>query len=159
MLGRAQRPNRARSLRITLPSMMPLVAHLAGQGEKQAGGKTIQIQALMPTDTMPPTLFVHPAFDTEPIIYMPLVALIRRPDDTLSSPLGQHILNYEPPRGLVIPAFATFDSSTHPYNHMLHYNLAMILNAGNDRLLCKVFSASLRGPAWACVSFVSQAPV
>ena len=28
---------------------------------------------------------------------------------------------------------------------MLHYNQPMILNAGNDRLLCKVFPASLRG--------------
>ena len=32
---------------------------------------------------------------------------------------------------------------------MLHYNQAMILNAGNDRLLCKVFPAGLRGPALA----------
>ena len=67
----------------------------------------------------------------------------------LSSPLGQHILDYEPPRGFVIPAFATFDGSTDPYDHMLHYNQAMILNAGNDLLLCKVFSASLQGPALA----------
>ena len=32
---------------------------------------------------------------------------------------------------------------------MLHYNQAVILNASIDRLLCKVFSASLRGPALA----------
>ena len=63
----------------------------------------------------------------------------------LSSSLGQHILNYEPPRRFVIPVFPTFDSFIDPYNHMLHYNQAMILNAGNDRLLCKVFTASLRG--------------
>ena len=33
---------------------------------------------------------------------------------------------------------------------MLHYNQAMILNDDNDRLLCKTFSTSLRGPvlAW-----------
>ena len=68
----------------------------------------------------------------------------------LSSPQGQHILDYEPPRGFVIPAFATFDDSTDPYDHMLHYNQAMILNADNDRLLCKIFPASLWGPllAW-----------
>ena len=37
-----------------------------------------------------------------------------------------------------------------PYDHMLHFNQAMILNAGDDRLLCKVFQASLKGPtlAW-----------
>ena len=28
---------------------------------------------------------------------------------------------------------------------MLHYNQAMILNASDDRLLCKVFPASLQG--------------
>ena len=67
----------------------------------------------------------------------------------LSSPLGQHILDYEPPRRFAIPAFATFDGSTDPYDHILHYNKAMILNVGDDRLLCKVFSASLRGPTLA----------
>ena len=46
-------------------------------------------------------------------------------------------------------AFATFDGSTDPYDHMLHYNKDLILNVGNDRLLCKVFLDSLRGPALA----------
>ena len=67
----------------------------------------------------------------------------------LSSPLGHHILSYEPPRGFVIPSFAMYDSSSDPYDHMLHFNQAMILNAGDDRLLCKVFLASLKGPALA----------
>ena len=78
---------------------------------------------------------------------MPSAALIRRPDDMLSSPLRQHILDYEPPRGFVIPDFATFDGFTDPYGHMLHYIHAMILNVSNDRLLCKVFPTSLQGPA------------
>ena len=67
----------------------------------------------------------------------------------LSSPLGRHILNYEPPRRFVIPAFTMFDGSTDPYNHILHYNQAMTLNAGND-LLYKVLPTSLRSPvlAW-----------
>ena len=69
--------------------------------------------------------------------------------DMLSSPLGQHILNYEPPRGFVIPPFAMYDDSFDSYDHMLHVNQAMILNAENDRLLCKVFPASLKGPALA----------
>ena len=75
-------------------------------------------------------------------------ALIRRLNDILSLPLGHHIINYEPPHGFAIPAFVTFDGSTDPYNHMLH-NQEMILNAGNDRLLCKMFMASLWGPALA----------
>ena len=67
----------------------------------------------------------------------------------LSSPLGQHILDYEPPRGFIILAFATFDGSADPYDHMFHYNKAMILNVSNDRLLCKVFPGNLWGPALA----------
>ena len=64
----------------------------------------------------------------------------------LSSPLGRHILDYESPRGFVIPAFTMFDSSTDPYDHMLYYNKAITLNTDNDLLLCKVFLASLQGP-------------
>ena len=68
----------------------------------------------------------------------------------LSSPLGQHILDYEPPCGLVIPPFAMYDGSFDPYDHMLHFNQAMILNAGDNMLLCKVFPTSLKGSdlAW-----------
>ena len=65
----------------------------------------------------------------------------------LSSPLGQHILEYKPPREFVIPPFSMYDDSSDPYDHMLHFNQAMILNAGDDRLLCKVFPASLKSPA------------
>ena len=67
----------------------------------------------------------------------------------LSSPLGQHILDYEPPRGFSIPSFAMYDGSSDPYHHMLHFNQAMVLKAGDDRLLCKVFLANLKGPALA----------
>ena len=97
--------------------------------------------------TMPLMPFVHPAFGTRPMFYMLHAALIPRPDDMLSLPLGQHILDYEP--RFFNLAFATFDGSTHPYDHMLYYNQVMILNSGNDRLLCKVFPTSLRGPTLA----------
>ena len=98
---------------------------------------------------MPSMSFVHPTFDIGPTFYMLLVALIRGPDNMLSSPLRQHILDYEPPRGFTIPDFTMFDGSADPYDHMLHYNQAMILNASNDHLLCKVFPASFWGPALA----------
>ena len=75
--------------------------------------------------------------------------LIRGPYDILSSLLSQHILDYEPPRRFFIMPFAMYDDSSDPYDHMLHFNQAMILNAGNNRLLCKVFPASLKGPALA----------
>ena len=67
----------------------------------------------------------------------------------MSSPLGQHILSYEPPHGFTIPPFAMYDGSFDPYDHMMHFNQAMILRAGNDRLLCKVFPANLKGPSLA----------
>ena len=67
-----------------------------------------------------------------PMLYMPPTVAIRGPNDILSSPLGQHILDYEPPRGFIMPTFIMFDGSSDPYDHMLHYNQAMTLNVGND---------------------------
>ena len=67
----------------------------------------------------------------------------------LSSPLCQQILDYDPPCDFSIPPFAMYDSFSDPYDHMLHFNQAMILNAGDDRLLCKVFPTSLKSPALA----------
>ena len=75
--------------------------------------------------------------------------VVRGLEDMLSSSLGQHILSYEPPRGFVIPSFAMYGGYFDPYDHMLHFNQVMILNAGDDRLLCKVFQANLKGPALA----------
>ena len=45
-----------------------------------------------------------------------------------------------------MPTFAMFDGSKDPYDHMLHYNQEMTLNADNDHMLCKVFPASFQGP-------------
>ena len=61
----------------------------------------------------------------------------------LSSPIEKHILDYNPLCGFFIPAFTTFHGSINPYDHILHYNHAMMLNVGDDWLLCKVFPASL----------------
>ena len=85
-----------------------------------------------------------------PVPHATLYPPVQGPYDMLSSPLGQHILDYEPPRGFVIPPFSIYDDSSNPYDHMVHFNQAMILNAGDDRLQCKVFPASLKGPtlAW-----------
>ena len=62
----------------------------------------------------------------------------------LSSPLGQHILSYEPPPDFAIPPFAMYDGSSDPYYQMLHFNQAMILSTRSDRLLCNVFPANLK---------------
>ena len=97
----------------------------------------------------PPLPFWYPAFGDALVLYIPIPTAIQGPDDMLSSPLRQQILNYEPARGFAIPSFAMYDGSSDPYNHILHFNQAMILSAGNDSLLCKVFPASLKGPALA----------
>ena len=68
-------------------------------------------QLALPSGTLPLALPSHPAFGTVPTFYVPPVALIWRPDDMLSSPLRQHILDYEPPRGFIILAFTTFEGS------------------------------------------------
>ena len=103
----------------------------------------------LPTGVVSPILPVYPPFDTGPTLYIPHASTIQSLDDMLFSPLGRHILDYEPPRGFVIPAFTMFDDSINPYDHMLHYNQAMTLNVGKDLLLCKFFQASFRGPALA----------
>ena len=94
--------------------------------------------------------FMYPTFGVALAPHMPTFTAVQAPEDMLSSLLGQHILSYEPPRGFVIPSFAMYDGSSDPYDHILHFNQAMILNARDDRLLYKVFLASLKGPvlAW-----------
>ena len=103
-----------------------------------------------PTGGLPrPLPSIYPPFGATPTPQMVFTSVIRGPQDMLSTPLGQHILDYDPPRGFSIPPFAMYDGFSDPYDHMLHYNQAMILSAGDDRLLCKVFPASLKGPALA----------
>ena len=71
--------------------------------KKEAGtrqyrpGQALENPPILPSGTMPPMPPTHPAFGTTPTFYVPSTSLIRRPDDMLSSPLGQHILDYEPP--------------------------------------------------------------
>ena len=95
----------------------------------------------------PPLPFGYPAFRATPVSFMPIPTVVRGPEDMLSSPLGQHILSYEPPHGFAIPPFAMYGGSSDPYDHMMHFNQAVILSVGHDSLLCKVFPASLKGPA------------
>ena len=133
------------------PAFSDAVSGASHQARKEVGkGKNQPDRApddasVLPACAMPSMSFVHPAFGTWLTFYMPPVAPIRGTDDMLSSPLGQNILDYEPPRGFTIPTFAMFDGCADPNDHMLHYNQAMILNADNGHLLYKVFLASLRG--------------
>ena len=76
---------------------------------------------VLPTGPIP-VQPVYPSFGTRLALYMLPTTMIRDPNDILSSPLGQHILEYEPPRGFSMPTFAMFDGSSDPYDHMLHFN-------------------------------------
>ena len=97
----------------------------------------------------PPLSFIYPATRAPPAPHFASFTAVRGPEDMLSSSLSQHILSYEPPYYFAIPPFAMYDGSSDPYDHMLHFNQVMILSVGNDRLLCKVFPASLKEPALA----------
>ena len=113
-----------------------------GQGKNQPN-EAPEKASTLPTDIMSPMMPVYTTSDTGPMLYIPPATMIQSPDDMLSSPL-RHILDYEPPRGFFIPTFTMFDDFTDPYDHVLHNNQAMTLNADNDLLLCEVFPASLR---------------
>ncbi|RVX18330.1 hypothetical protein CK203_006626 [Vitis vinifera] len=77
----------------------------------------------------------------------PWSPLCKRLDDMLSTPFCSHIIHYEPPRGFLVPKFSTYDGSSDPFDHIMHYRQLMTLDIGNDALLCKVFPASLQGQA------------
>ena len=49
----------------------------------------------------------------------------------------------------ILPFFRKLEFFRVLYDYMLHFNQVMILSAGNDCLLCKVFPAILKGPALA----------
>ena len=58
--------------------------------------------------------FGYPTFGAVPVPYMTARTTIRGVEDMLSSPLGQHILSYESPRGFAIPPFVMYDGSSNP---------------------------------------------
>ena len=65
----------------------------------------------------------------------------------LSIPFSPDIINYEPPRGFMVPKFSTYDGTSDPFDHIIHYRQLMTLDIGNDAILCKVFPISLQGQA------------
>ena len=80
-----------------------------------------------------------------PVDWAPPGSVSRLLDDMLSTLFGSHIINYEPSRGLIVPKFTTYDGTSNPFNHIMHYRKLMTLDIGNDALLCKVFPTSLHG--------------
>ena len=121
----------------------PLMACAAGHEERPVETDNVQSWPLLYGSMAPPLPFMYPTFGVALAPRLVSFTAVQGPEDMLSSLLGQ------PPRGFVIPLFAMYDGSSNPYNHMLHFNQAMIMSTGNDRLLFKVFLASLKGPALA----------
>ena len=127
----------------------PLAACLAkcvDNSAERGGSQNMPPKNVWQRGAAPSLPFGYPTFGAIPTPYMPAPTVVQGPEDMLSSPLSQHILSYEPPRGFVLPSFSMYDGSSNPYDHMLHFNQVMILNAGDNRLLCKVFPTSLKGP-------------
>ena len=65
----------------------------------------------------------------------------------LFTPIGPHIINYESPKGLVVPKFMMYDVTSDPFDHIMHFRQFMTLNIGNDALMYKVFPTNLLGQA------------
>ena len=61
----------------------------------------------------------------------------------LSTPFRPYIINYKSLRGFMVLKFTTYDITSDPFNHIMHYRKLMTLDIGNEALLCKVFSFSL----------------
>ena len=97
----AQGPNCEGSTHTGLSSMMPSVALRARLGSRLSGAELTASSPknalVLPDGMMPPMPPMHPTFGVGPTFYVQLITLIRGPDDMFSSPLRQHILNYEPP--------------------------------------------------------------
>ncbi|RVW24839.1 hypothetical protein CK203_105104 [Vitis vinifera] len=50
------------------------------------------------------------------------------------------------PRGFLVPKFSTYDGSSDPFDHIMHYRQLMTLDIGNDAL-CAKYSRQLQGQA------------
>ena len=149
----------------------PSVLRNAGYGEKLAGTNAnwSQLMNMRPSDPGASPHRYHPC--TLPSGLLPPHTCFSPPpseDHITCSPLPSVNIFWimtppppppPPPGGFSIPPFAMYDDSSDPYDHMLHFNQAMILNAGDDRLLCKVFPVSLKGPALAWFHKLSRGSI
>ena len=53
----------------------------------------------------------------------------------LSTLFGPHIINYELPRGFVVPKFTMYEGTNNPFDHIMHFRQLMTLDIGNDALI------------------------
>ena len=58
-----------------------------------------------------------------------------------------YVINWELPKGFVVPNFTMYDVSSDLFDHIMHFRQLMTLDIGNNVLICKVFLAILHGQA------------
>ena len=106
MNTRESKKTRSPKMPSPYPAFSDVVSGASSKARRKAGRRQYRSgPALGNPPMLPPVPPAQLAFDTVPMLYIPSAALIWRPDDMLSSPLGQHILNYEPPCRFVMSAF------------------------------------------------------
>ena len=147
-----RKPSPERDLLAILAGL--LVARVSGCEERLAGTYTIQnwlLSTCLPGLVVwPPSFYLHSTHSGRPPPRMQhFIHMSGDRTKCYLPPWANIFFDYEPPRRFVILSFAMYDGSSDPYDHMSHFNQAMILNVENDQLLYKVFPASLKGPALA----------
>ena len=48
-------------------------------------------------------------------------SISRQLDDMLSTPFNPYIINYKPSKGFMVPKFSTYDGTSDPIDHIMHY--------------------------------------
>ena len=64
-----------------------------------------------------------------------------RLDDMLSTHFRPYIINYKLLRRFIVLKFTTYNETSDPFDHIMHYRQLMTLDIGNDAFFCKVFPA------------------
>lgn len=70
-------------------------------------------------------------------------ALVQRIDH----PFSMMIMSYPLPKRFGIPQIEWFDGSRDPFNHLETYKTLMLLHDYSDGVMCRAFSATLKGSA------------
>ena len=70
---------------------------------------------------------------------MPQIEPHPAPSDMLSMPFDPHIINYEPSRGFIVPKFMTYNRTSDPFDHIMHFRQLMTLDIGNVAFCAKSF--------------------
>ena len=56
----------------------------------------------------------------------------------------------------MVPKFTTYDRTSDPFDHIMHYKQLMTLDIGNNVLLCKVFPTNLHSQTLSWFHYLSR---